>query len=140
MAQGADKPLRRGSTWMFQWLGGQGVPIRNLSLSYCLGVGSCEIADIEPFGNRRLRGWASRILRGDPPLECREVGVDQTLHFVVPVGTSRNDSLEHIGSFQLQQGLSYFLLLLIRKGIVVYSPVLMTTWGQFWMVLNTSTL
>ena len=46
MAQGADKPLRRGSTWMFQWLGGQGVPIRNLSLSYCLGVGSCEIADL----------------------------------------------------------------------------------------------
>ena len=104
---------------MFQWLGGQGVPIRNLSLSYCLGVGSCEIADIEPFGNRRLRGWASRILRGDPPLECREVGVDQTTHFVVPVGSGRNDGLEHIGLFQPQQGSSCLLLLLVCKGIVV---------------------
>ena len=103
---------------MFQWLGGQGVPIRNLSLSYCLGVGSCEIADIEPFGNRRLRGWASRILRGDPPLECREVGVDQTTHFVVPVGSGRNDGLEHIGLFQPQQGASCLLLLLVCKGIV----------------------
>lgn len=107
---------------MIQWFayGDRRTYPYSLSFIFDKGSGLHEITDVETFGNRRLRGWASRTARGDLFLKCREVGVDQTLHFVVPVGTSRNDSLEHIGSFQLQQGLSYFLLLLIRKGIVVY--------------------
>ena len=107
---------------MIQWFayGDRRTYPYSLSFIFDKGSGLHEFTDVETFGNRRLRGWASRTARGDLFLKCREVGVDQTLHFVVPVGTSRNDSLEHIGSFQLQQGLSYFLLLLIRKGIVVY--------------------
>lgn len=76
-------------------------------------MGLNKLTDVETRGNRTLRRWAFRRPLGHTPVKGREVGVDQGLYPVVPVGAARNDDLEHVGLFQAQEDTSRFLPLLV---------------------------